>query len=69
MSIQPVPRCADEVLLQMLALRCAGQSSRDVADRLGVRPEAVRVATNRVLEADLLESGEPASKVLAWYWK
>lgn len=69
MTIQPVPRCADEVLLQMLTLRCAGHSSRDVAERLGVRPETVRVATNRVVEADLLESGEPAREVLAWYWK
>lgn len=67
MSVQPVPRCADEALLQMLVLRCAGHSSRDVGDRLGVSSHAVRVATNRVIAADLLESGEPARDVLAAY--
>ena len=30
---------------------------------------AVRVATNRILDADLRESGEPAEVVRAAYWR
>lgn len=63
---RPRGREADEQVLRMLALR-QSLSSVVIADRMNISPEAVRVATNRVRDADLAESGEPAADVLAHY--
>lgn len=60
-------RSDDEQALQMLRLRGEGQSSRLVAAALGVSAERVRVATQRVKDADLLESGEPADELMPHY--
>lgn len=57
----------DERLLGMLALRCAGVSSAAIAERVGAKPEGVRIATTRVRNDDLEQSGEPARVVLAGY--
>jgi len=61
-------RANDETLLRALAMRCAGAGASEIAARLRfTRPEAVRIAINRVRAADLEESGEPAAAVLAAY--
>lgn len=60
-------RSDDEAVLLMLRLRGEGQSSRVVAAALGVSAERVRVATQRVKDADLLESGEPADALMTHY--
>ena len=60
-------RSDDEAVLQMLRLRGDGQSSRVVGAALGVSAERVRVATQRVKDADLLESGEPADELMPHY--
>lgn len=64
----PSTRRDDERLLLALHLRAAGHSVADITARLSfTRPEAVRIATNRVRAADLEESGEPSRVVLAAY--
>lgn len=55
----------DELVLQMLVWRTAGCSAGQIAKRFGVRDSFVRTVTNRVFDADLVESGEPADLVAA----
>ena len=59
-------RAADEQLLRWLRQRRAGATTIDIANAEGIRPERVRVATNRVLDADRAEAGEP---VAGAYWR
>lgn len=61
-------RAADEALLRMVRLRASGLSSADVAARVGLTPEAVRVATSRVVQDDIDMSGEDVAAVRAAYW-
>ena len=61
-------RANDERLLAMLAARASGMSSAEVAEVFGVAPAGVRVHTNKVMNADLEESGEPPDRVRAAYW-
>lgn len=56
-----------EQLLTALRMREAGLSASAIGKRLGMTPTRVRVCTNRVLDADLAESGEPEDVVLAGY--
>ena len=65
MSNRP-PRQDDERVLRMIALRHAGWSSRAIAERMGVRPESVRVMTNKVRNADEKLEGADLS---AFYWQ
>lgn len=58
----------DDRLLAMVAMRCAGKTSRDVGEAFGLTNEAVRIATNRVFSADQKESGEAAETVARAYW-
>jgi len=53
----------------MLALRRDGVSTGVLGRLFGMTGSAVRVATNRILDADLRESGEPAEVVRAAYWR
>lgn len=64
---KPRGRVADEQLLRMLQLRAGGLSSGAIAERMNIAPEGVRIATNRVRDADLAESGEPAELVMQHY--
>lgn len=59
----------DRQVLNMVRLRAAGFTSVEIAARYGFTSEKVRIATNRVMNADLMESGEPARVVLAAYWR
>ncbi|MHA7870605.1 MAG: hypothetical protein ACX93U_24320 [Salipiger thiooxidans] len=52
--------------MHMIALRHAGWSSRVIAERMGVRPESVRVMTNKVRNADEKLEGADLS---AFYWQ
>lgn len=62
-----VGRADDELVLAMLAARSSGESSPSIARRLGVSPERVRTATDRVVRADRNESGESANAVMPHY--
>lgn len=68
MKIQTVPRCQDTRLVAMLRLRTAGMTGKDIGERMGLSPEAVLGQTNRIMQADLAESGESEAVVRAGYW-
>lgn len=57
----------DERLLAMIRLRVKCDSSEHVGQRFGLTSAAVRIATNRVRNADLQESGEAERDVAAAY--
>lgn len=59
----------DEQLLLMISLRCDGVTSPKIASLVGVTSHTVRTMTNRVLEADLTESGEHQALVAQNYWR
>ncbi len=62
-------RVADERLLGWVEQRASGESCSKIAKASGdVQRAAVIRATNAVLHADLLESGEPVVLVQAAYW-
>ena len=63
-------RDSDDRLLHLIALRCAGYSAAQTGARYGMADTAVRTMTNRVRDADVVESGEPREAVLAAYrWR
>lgn len=57
----------DERLLWMLQQRSAGRSSYDIGQDTGRPASQVRTITNRVLDADIAESGEDPETVRAAY--
>jgi hypothetical protein len=65
--IRNTPRSDDEIVLAAVRLRTAGHGAAAIGEALGLTPERVRVMTNRVLNADLAESGD--ADVLAGYWR
>ncbi len=69
MTWRTASRREDGRALLMLALRRDGVSTGVLGRLFGMTGSAVRVATNRVLDADLRESGEPAEVVRAAYWR
>ncbi|MFD1913818.1 hypothetical protein [Halodurantibacterium flavum] len=69
MAGHAVTRASDELVLRWLSLRTDAQLDCNViGERFGVSQERVRVATNRVRDADLDESGEDYEAVKAQYW-
>jgi hypothetical protein len=69
MTWRTASRREDERALHMLALRRDGVSTGVLGRLFGMSDSAVRVITNRILDADLRESGEPAEVVRAAYWR
>lgn len=64
------PRSSDELPLSWVALRSGGMTCKAIADmHAGVTEGAVRVSTYSMRQADIQESGEPASRVIAAYWQ
>lgn len=61
-------RAHDEELLDMVRLRAAGMTPAQIATAHYRTPRYVTTATNRVLFADLEESGEPPATVARAYW-
>lgn len=59
---------SDDDLLWALEARCTGWGAADIGAQIGVTAPYVRVITNRVLAADLAESGEDSEIVKAAYW-
>lgn len=55
----------DRKVLRWIRLRTDGVSSAEIARRYEVSPQTVRDRTNRVLAADIAESGED---VAIHYW-
>lgn len=58
----------DERLLSWVGLRAAGWSAAQVARHVGLTRERVQIATLRVRDADIAESGEPIGEVARFYW-
>lgn len=58
----------DDVTLRCLDLRHRGFGLRRIAALVGVSFSHVGTITDRVLAADLAESGEPEDVVRAAYW-
>jgi len=69
MTWRTASRRDDDRALHMLELRRDGLSCGALGRLFGMTGSAVRVATNRILDADLRESGEPAEVVRAAYWR
>lgn len=67
-AIKILGRHADERHLRWLAWRCEGYTARQIGDAEGYSQEHVRVATNRIKEADIYQSGEPHDIVKEAYW-
>lgn len=61
-----VTRETDNLHLRLVQLRAEGVSAADIAFLYGLKPERVRVVTNRILDADRAESGEP---IAGQYWR
>jgi len=68
MTFRRPGRSDDEQLLCWLAARHAGARAAEIGRQAGTTGQRVATATNRVLQADLGESGEPEAVVLAGYW-
>ena len=63
-----VPRERDEQILRLLRLRSSGHPTAEIAARVGISQQNVRVTTNTIKAADIHESGEPRKNVAAGYW-
>jgi len=63
-------RADDEMHLEWLILSGGWQASTDIARRYGTTAEYVRAARNRIINADMAESGEAPEAVLQGYpWR
>lgn len=66
--IANIERSVDDAVLAMLRMRARGVTCKLIAEFMRWHSDAaVRVATNRVLAADLAESGETPAQVTAGY--
>lgn len=57
---------ADDLTLAMVRMRADGATVAQIARQLGLREQYVSTATNRVMRADMAESGEDVS---GFYWQ
>lgn len=63
-------RASDERLLHALRLRAQGWENAQLAAQFGTTTGGLRRDLNRIIAADLAESGEPAAQVLRAYpWR
>lgn len=62
-------REGDDRLLELVELRAGGLEVHQIASMTGLRQQYISTATNRVMRADLEESGEAAADVRKHYWK
>ena len=70
MSAGRSTRADDEMHLDWLHLSGARMPSGDIARRYGTTAEYVRAARNRIINADMAESGEAPEAVLQGYpWR
>lgn len=69
MRQRAIERDNDERILSLLARRTSGETTQKVAKRLRLTEGYVRSITNRVLKADINESGEPLEQILSGYWR
>ena len=69
MTWRTASRREDGRAMFMIATRCDGVSTGVLGRLFGMTDAAVRTITNRILDADLRESGEPAEVVRAAYWR
>jgi len=67
MAATYVPRSTDRAHLDMIRRFTAGETQEAIGASYGISRAAVSVIINRVLKADLKESGEPQKEVLRAY--
>lgn len=65
--IKDMSRAEDEQALMILSRMQAGHSSGDLAAQLGRNTSFARTIRNRIIAADVAESGEPEALVRASY--
>ncbi|PWE32762.1 hypothetical protein DDZ14_08425 [Maritimibacter sp. 55A14] len=68
MRVRDTPRDSDELVLSWIAQRSGGIGPSAIARAHGLPSQRVSVATARVLEADLAQSGEDPEQVRRAYW-
>lgn len=61
-------RNQDERLLEMVRARASGKSLGTMEKLFGVSNASLSTQTNKVMDADIAESGEPISAVSSHYW-
>ena len=66
--VKGVLRERDDEVLAWVQLRSAGWSLSRIARAYHTTSGPVQVATDKVMKADLAESGEPRHEVRARYW-
>ncbi|WP_157946807.1 hypothetical protein [Thalassobius sp. I31.1] len=59
----------DERLLHMVRMRANGQSISRLAAHFGVSRPSITMQTNKIMDADLAESGEARECVSGCYWQ
>lgn len=67
--VKDVPRSNDERVLAMIKLRVLGMTAWEIAKKSGIGQSTIWNTTERVLGADLAESGEDPRKVREAYWR
>lgn len=67
--VKDVPRERDEVVLIWIKLRKTGWSPQKIASRTGEQASVIDMATRRVMNADIEESGENPQRVRNAYWR
>ena len=61
-------RVQDEKLLNMIKFRASGKSLGDLGGAFGMSTASASIQTNKVMDADVSESGEPPEVVALHYW-
>lgn len=64
----PANRQQDERLLALVAARSRGYSLKEIAQEFQTSTAGATTQTNKVMDADLDESGEDVAVVNAAYW-
>lgn len=67
MSAKDKTRADDDVAMRVIDMLKRGHSSDDIGKHLGKCTSFARVLRNRIMAADLAESGEPEQIVRAAY--
>lgn len=66
--IRSVPRKQDDIVLLWLALRAKGMSNGKIGKLCGKGDAHIAAITNKVMRADIAESGEAPDTVRRAYW-
>jgi len=65
--VRHVPRHHDDEILHWIRLRASGATWTSIAHDAGRQPNSIQRACQKVMEADVNESGEPEREVRKCY--